>query len=293
MDREPFLYTGQSKVDIPWGVKHIKVDPSVKTIDENSFVGGWQLRNIELNEGLEEIGDRAFSCCTSLTSIIIPSTVKSIGESAFDYCNQLRNVELREGLERINNKAFRKCYSIRHIRIPSTVDFIAEDAFDGCDDLETIEFCEEIEQFVEEASLSWWNRGVLEESLKTYSFMAQHNIPSRLDTIKCQTWKDNIHDIFQRIPEEFQAEFWELYLMDQNHRYDNDVRFVFVTILRRLHQYEYLQGVVAPMLELVLWKEKITEQSNGDLINERMKLQCRYDSLSMVSIIIPNALSFL
>jgi hypothetical protein len=61
----------------------------------------------------------------------------------------------------------------------------------------------------------------------------------------------------------------------------------------RVSNYEYLQDNVAPLLELALWKAKMEEQSNSNLLDEQMKLRCRFDSLSMVSIIIPNTLSFL
>jgi hypothetical protein len=59
-------------------VTHIKVDPAVKEIGEKAFDGCHQLINVELNEGLEQIDDKAFRWCTSLESIIIPSTVKWI-----------------------------------------------------------------------------------------------------------------------------------------------------------------------------------------------------------------------
>jgi cobalamin biosynthesis protein CobT len=49
------------------------------------------------------------------------------------------------------------------------------------------------------------------------------------------------------------------------------------------------------LLELVIWKSKIAEQTNGvvDVLDADMKMGCRIDSLSMVDIIIPNVLSFL
>ncbi len=98
---EPFIYTGQSREDIPRNVTHVNVDPTVKEIDWKAFEGCSQLRSVELCEGLESIDIEAFYGCALLASIVIPSTVKAIGWSAFAFCNQLRNVELLEGLERI------------------------------------------------------------------------------------------------------------------------------------------------------------------------------------------------
>ncbi len=80
---EPFIYTGQSKEDIPRNVKHVKlVDPAVKRIGKDAFYGCTQLINVELCEGLESIEQAAFAGCTSLASIDIPSTIKQIGWAA-------------------------------------------------------------------------------------------------------------------------------------------------------------------------------------------------------------------
>ena len=324
-DAESFLYTGQSwrdNHDIPGDVTHVRVvDPSVKRIGQDAFpfcrqlinvelceglvhidrgafyqctslksinfpstvkvigtgaFGGCsQLINVELSERLVRIDDSAFKDCTSLTSIRIPSTVKVISKKAFQGCTQLMNVELCEGQVCIDNWAFADCTSLTSIRIPSTVKSTRKNAFSRCERLLAIEFCEEIEQFVHEVSLPWWNHGKSKVLLRTYSFLARRNIPSRLDAIHFQTWKDNIHNMFQRIPEEPCKESY------------------FALIESRLANYEHLQDEVAPILELALWKAKMEEQSKGKYVDAQIKFQCRYNSLSMVPIIIPNVLSFL
>ncbi len=55
----------------------------MKTIDQEAFFNA-QLRSADLNDGLETIGDRAFSV-SHVAGITIPASVKSIGEGAFDY----------------------------------------------------------------------------------------------------------------------------------------------------------------------------------------------------------------
>ncbi len=66
----------------------------------------------------------------------------------------------------------------------------------------------------------------------------------------------------------------------------------FQSIESRLANYARLQEV-APFLELAFWKTKITERSNGNLINDDLKILCRIDSFSMFAIIFPNVISFL
>jgi hypothetical protein len=275
----------------------IRIPSTVRVIGEKVFKDCRRLRNVELNDGLEHIDRWAFEGCTSLEQISFPSTVKVIGEGAFRGCSHLRIVELREGLERINTWAFAGCTSLESIRIPFTVIEVGQRAFRGCNNLAEIEFCDEMEQFVNEASLPWWNHGVSEVSLRAYSFLAQHNIPARMDTIKVQKWKNNIHNMLQRIPEELKKEEEE----EENDESEGDNYFYefaeevndyFFSIEARLANYEHLQEV-APFLELALWKAKIMEQSNGSIINNKKKILCRINSFSMFAIIFPNVLSFL
>jgi hypothetical protein len=251
-------------------LKSINIPSTVIVIGERAFSGCSQLWNVELSEGLKRIDNHAFRDCTSLVSIRIPSTVKVISSGAFFACHQLVNVELCEGLECIDQRAFCSCTSLQSIRIPSTVSHIRKNAFRRCQRSLAIEFSEEIEQFVDEVSLLWWNHGNSEESLRTYSFLAQHNIPARLDRIKQRSWKIHIHDRLQRIPEGLKA-----------------VNY-FDSIESRLASLEHLQNV-APILELALWKSHMEGLANSHL----KKLECRYNSLSMGTIIIPNVLSFL
>ncbi len=271
-----FLYTGQALEDIPRDITHVIVDPSVKEIGEEAFAGCSQLRNVELCEGLERIGDWAFESCTSLTSIRIPSTVKVIGDHAFLDCEQLVNVELCEGLERIDAWAFTGCESLTSITIPSTVKEISSMAFFRCTSLVAIKFCNEIEQFVNDIPLHWWNHGVSEASLRTYSFLARHNIPARLNLINCREWKDNIHEMFSRIPKE-----------DSGKGKANNL------VESQLSNYENLQCGL-PILELALWRAKIIEQFDSNIISVEndAKLMCRTHSFAMFAIIFPNVISF-
>lgn len=75
-------------------IKQIILPSTIKTI------GRQALRNIstpftlELNEGLEKIGERAFTKSTGLSSLTIPSTVVEIGSAAFCDCESLKKIVL-------------------------------------------------------------------------------------------------------------------------------------------------------------------------------------------------------
>ena len=168
---EVFLYTEGSLV--PEDVVHVRVHPSVTAIPreafycrrnchrqleevelceglieigERAFFGCSKLKRISICEGLIEIGKMAFMNCRSLKHINIPTTVTKIGEYAFERCNQLEEVNLSEGLVEIGKRAF-FCAGLKEITIPptniglttlqinkmpSTVTRIGDAAFYGC-----------------------------------------------------------------------------------------------------------------------------------------------------------------
>ena len=84
------------------------------------------------------IGNRAFSCCSSLSKIVIPSSVNSIGNSAFSGCSSLSEVVIPSSVNSIGNRAFSDCSSLSKIVIPSSVNSIGNSAFSCCSSLSKI-----------------------------------------------------------------------------------------------------------------------------------------------------------
>ena len=136
---EVFVYT--DGVVVPEDVVRVRVHPSVTVIPEGAFDSCDALEEVELCEGLLEIGTRAFIHCNTLTRIKIPSTVTRIFWGYFQ-CRQLEDVELCEGnLQEISVRAFSET-KIKRIKIPSTVTLINHYAFGNCISLDDIEFCD-------------------------------------------------------------------------------------------------------------------------------------------------------
>lgn len=88
--------------------------------------------------GLIEIGKHAFSNCTALTSIVIPSNVTAIDNFAFDYCIQLASTTIPNGVTSIGLYAFRSCENMVTLEIPESVTAIYNAAFRYCYRLEQI-----------------------------------------------------------------------------------------------------------------------------------------------------------
>ena len=136
---EVFVYT--DGVVVPEDVVRVRVHPSVTVIPEGAFDSCDALEEVELCEGLLEIGTRAFIHCNALTKIKIPSTVTRIFWGYFQ-CRQLEDVELCEGnLREISVRAFSDT-NIKRIKIPSTVTLIDNYAFAGCYELAEVDLYE-------------------------------------------------------------------------------------------------------------------------------------------------------
>ncbi|MDE6473490.1 MAG: leucine-rich repeat domain-containing protein, partial [Clostridia bacterium] len=93
------------------------------------------------------IGSYAFSNCSSLTSIEIPSGVTSIGFEAFSGCSRLTSIEIPSSVMTIQGYAFSYCSSLTSIEIPSSVTSIGNSAFAYCSRL-TI-YCEMLSEPIE------------------------------------------------------------------------------------------------------------------------------------------------
>ena len=83
----------------------------------------------------DKLGYAAFSDCSGLTSLTIPSSVTSIGEYAFDGCSGLTSLTIPSSVTSIGKWAFYGCSGLTSLTIPSNVTSIGEYAFLGCSGL--------------------------------------------------------------------------------------------------------------------------------------------------------------
>ena len=84
------------------------------------------------------IGNRAFSCCSSLSKVVIPTSVTSIGHNVFQGCSSLSEIVIPSSVTSIGNSAFSGCSSLSKIVIPTSVTSIGDWTFSGCSSLSEI-----------------------------------------------------------------------------------------------------------------------------------------------------------
>lgn len=80
----------------------------------------------------------AFTCCSNLTSVTIPSSVKCIEGCTFSMCNALTSVIIPSSVTNIGASAFSLCKGLTSITISSSVTNIGNDAFSFCDELTAV-----------------------------------------------------------------------------------------------------------------------------------------------------------
>ena len=86
----------------------------------------------------DELGDYAFSDCSGLTSLTIPSCVTRIGDYAFIGCSGLTSLTIPSCVTRIGDYAFIGCSGLTSLTIPSSVTSIGREAFKGCSGLTSL-----------------------------------------------------------------------------------------------------------------------------------------------------------
>jgi len=134
-DAACFVYTGQENV--PDGVIHVRVHPSIRVIRAKAFLRQIRLISVDLHDGLEVIEMDAFCDCRSLREMLFPPSGRAIKDWAFDGCLGLTTAILNDGLEVVGDRAFEDCRSLQEMLFPSSVRAIKEGAFNNCSELAT------------------------------------------------------------------------------------------------------------------------------------------------------------
>ena len=122
----------------------IPTDGSVTSIGDSAFSGCSGLTSITIPTSVTSIGESAFCWCSGLTSVTIPDSVTSIGHSAFSGCSQL-TCNVKNNLKYLGNSENPYSYlvgatntDITSAKIDKNCRFIGDSAFDNCSGLTSV-----------------------------------------------------------------------------------------------------------------------------------------------------------
>jgi hypothetical protein len=124
--------------DVPQDVVRVRVDTSVTFIRAHAFEKRNKLTEVELCEGLVEIGNWSFAYCDhSIRNINIPNSRRRILWQAFS--GSLRcPIRLHDGIESIEYEAFRDCI-FTNFRVPSLITEIPGGVLHTCKSIFPVE----------------------------------------------------------------------------------------------------------------------------------------------------------
>lgn len=116
----------------------VSLSEGVTTIGLGAFSDCTSLEEVQLPSSLVQLHDLAFYRDEALHRVEVPSTVTRLGASAFAFCAQLDSVALKQGLQSIARQSFYYCTALTSVLIPCTVNAIGEYAFAYCTGLKQL-----------------------------------------------------------------------------------------------------------------------------------------------------------
>ena len=134
--KNDIMYSGN--IVIPETVEYGGANYNVTSIGDRAFSGCSGLTSIIISGNVTSIGSDAFYNNTALSSITIPSCVKSIGGRAFSGCSSLTSITIPSSVTEIGWYAFQRCRGLTSVTIQHGVTNIGNRTFEECSGLTTI-----------------------------------------------------------------------------------------------------------------------------------------------------------
>ncbi len=97
-----------------------------------AFSGCTGVTSITMPSSVTHISDYAFSGCTGLTSVSMPSSLTWIGELAFSGCTALTSIDIPASVTSICAAAFEGCTGLTSITIPGSATYLGQYVFKNC-----------------------------------------------------------------------------------------------------------------------------------------------------------------
>ena len=123
----------------------ISFPSTLKSIGRNAFDNN-NLTSLQLNNGLETIGNYAFSGSKDLSAspVVIPQSVTSIGDNAFYNCDQMTSFTFPESLTTLGTYVLAYCDNLQTVVFPRNMTVIPRSTCEGCKRLANVTLPENV-----------------------------------------------------------------------------------------------------------------------------------------------------
>ena len=114
----------------------VTLPATLKSVGQ-SFFENSKISEIDLPNGLEKIGNYAFSGCSLLSSVNLPSSLTDIGIEAFKG-TAVTEIEIPSGITYLKNGLFENCTALASADLPETLETIGDMVFKGAEKLTAV-----------------------------------------------------------------------------------------------------------------------------------------------------------
>lgn len=119
-------------------IERVVIEEGVTNIGARAFESCSNIKKITIADSVEYIGNYAFLNCSNLKKITIPNGVTSIGTCAFGNCSNLENITISDSVKYIYDYAFKNCDNITRVTIPISITSIDKNIFYECNNLKDV-----------------------------------------------------------------------------------------------------------------------------------------------------------
>lgn len=129
--------TGKVILRVPEGKASVQIADSVRVVGEKSFSNCKVLKSVVLPESIVQIDSYAFENCIALSSLSFPKSITRLAEGVCKGCESMTEIVFSDKMIRVGQSAFENCKSLSKIDF-AKVEELGKRSFFACDSLKEV-----------------------------------------------------------------------------------------------------------------------------------------------------------